>query len=480
MQKKLDAFRHFCLLILACVAMLFFPPLLFAQNAPRQESASNQNDAPEPDEPSRSDILRYALDSEIISLIDELIEEANTEYNNEIYDIFLRSRNASLKESIFRFFAEQKNPILEDECAAILDDPYEAKKSLVAAAASYAGEAALTSALPQLRALAESGNYDFASPAVKAIAKIGSSEDAAFLVNLMQEDFFENEKQRIVFKQDIMTALSGLDCSGIRDNLAEIVEDEEENAVIRSGAASALAALNNSEDVEAIAALFSESDPILRAGAVSALSSFTSSQEARDVVLEAFKDSYYKVREEAIAAAGKMGLAEAVPYILYRAKTDPVESVKIKAYESLGTIGNEEGRTFLLEVLNDSKSGGKMRVKAADVLLKNHFDSSFANVAEIATAALADKKQSFLCQELGKLIAKIETQNSAELAAAYLASSDAVAQSLGLDMYEKNKYSQVREKVEELAANKKAGALQRRAEKILGSQGASSVAQEQL
>ena len=465
MQQDKNAFRLFGLLGIACAAMPFFSVPMFAQSAPLQEESREQ------DEPSRHDILNYALDSEIIELIDELIEEESTEYDNELYSLFLRSRNDSLKESILRFFAEQKNPILEDECAQILDDPYEVKRALLAAAVRYAGDAGLTSLLPQLRSLAESGNYNFASPAVKAIAKIGSSEDAAFLINLMEEDSFDNEKQRLVFRQEVMTALSSLDCSDIRDNLAEIVEDEEENAVIRAAAASALAGLTNSSDVESIAALFSESDPILRSGAVSALSGFAFSQAARDVVLEAFKDSYYKVREEALSAAEKMGLAEAVPYILYRAKTDPVESVRLKAYEALGTIGNEEGKTFLSDVLKDEKAGGKMRVKAADVLLKNHFDSSFADVAEIAAAALADKKQSWLCQELGKLIAKIETQNSAELAAAYLASSDATAQSLGLDMYEKNRYAQARAAVEALAESKGSSAIQRRAQRILDAQG---------
>ena len=472
MQQNKNVFRPLCL-PLACAVMLFFPCELFAQNAARQQGNEGATKAnAEQDEPSRSDILRYALDSEVIALIDELIEEASTEYNSEIYELFLRSRNDNLRESIFKFFAEQKNPILEDECAKILDDPYEVKKALLAAAIRYAGEVGLTSILPQLHSLAESDNYDFASPAVKAIGKIGSRSDAAFLINLMQEDFFDNEKQRLIFRQDIMTALSSLDCSDIRDNLVEIVEDEDENAVIRAGAASALARLTNSGDVDTIAALFSESDPILRAGAVSALSGFASSQAARDVVLEAFKDSYYKVREEALAAAEKMNLTEATPYILYRAKTDPVESVKLKAFEVLGRMGSGEGIAFLTEVLNDAKASGKMRVKAADVLLIYHFDASFASVAQIAEAAVADKKQSWLCQELGKIIAKIETQSSAELAAAYLDSSDVVAQSLGLDMYEKNRYAQVRVKVEELAANKKAGAMQRRAERILGSQGA--------
>ncbi len=418
-------------------------------------------------EVSRHDILNYALDSEILELIDELIEEENTEYNEDLYNLFLRSKNDSVREGVLRFFATLKNPILEEECAEILEDPYDVRKSLLSAAVNYAGETGLSSLLPALHSLAESGNYDFASPAVKAIAKTGSSDDAVFLINLMEEDFFDNEKQQLVFRQDIISVIINLDCSEIRWQLAEIAGNTEENAVIRAGAANALGTLKNSEDIDTIASLFNESDPVLRSASVSALSNFNSDSAAKDIILEAFKDSYYKVRQEALSAAEKMNLSEAIPYILYRAKTDPVESIKLQAYEVLGALGREEGKTFLTETLKDEKAGGKLRVKAAEVLLEYHFESSCGDIAKIAMSAVNDEKQSWLCHELGKLFAGIESENTAELSAAYLSSGDVLSQSIGLDMYEKNRYASVRSIVENLATNKNAGALQRRAEKIL-------------
>ena len=441
---------------------LLAPPSLLAQSASAGAETAGQ------DEMSRLDILKYALDSEVIALIDELIKEESAEYNEELYNLFISSKNDSVREAVLRFFASMKDPRLEEQCAEILQDPYDVKKALLSAAINYTGETGLVSLLPELRSLAASGNYDFAAPAVKAIGKTGGSDEAAFLVDLMEDELFDTEKQRLVFRQDIMAALLSLDCSEIGERLADIVDDGEENAVVRARAAEALATLKKSEDIGTIASLFNESDPVLRSAAVSAMSNFESDPAAKAIVLDAFRDSHHTVRLAALSASEKMSLAEAVPYILYRAKTDPVESVKLRAYEALGKSGGEEGFAFLSETLASEKESGRLRVKAAEVLLGFRFDLSFADVERIATAAANDSKQLWLCHELGKLIAGIETDKSAELSAVYLSASDATTKSIGLAMYERNRYASVRGMVEELAASEGAGALKRRAERILG------------
>ncbi len=417
-------------------------------------------------EMSREDILKYALDSEVSELINTLIEEKNTEYTEELHDLFLRTKNANVKESIFKLFADQKNPVLEEQCVAILQDPYEERKSLVTAAADYAGAVPIPSALPALHSLVDTEIYDYASPAVRAIGKAGTKEDAVFLAGLLDMEFFDDEKQRLVFRQDVMAAISNLDASDIREKLISVVQNEDENVMIRSSAASAIGKLGFEDDVEIFVSLFNETDPVLRTAAIKSLANFETGA-AGDIILEGFKDSYYKVRLEALSAAEDMDLKEAVPYVIYRAKTDPVESVKMRSYEVLGKIGGSDGVSFLTEVLKKDDASDKFRAKAADVLLENNFDSSYSDVAEVAEKILPDEKKRWLCHELGKSFAKIENQRTSTMASMYLSSSDVITQNLGLDMYERNRYPSVRETVRELSEKEGAGAIQRRALKIL-------------
>ena len=417
-------------------------------------------------EMSREDILKYALDSEVAELINTLIEEGNTEYTEELQELFLRTKNSTVRESIFKLFADQKNPALEGQCVEILKDPYEERKSLVAAAADYAGAVPLPSALPALHSLVNTENYDYAAPAVRAIGKAGTKEDAVFLAGLLDMEFFDNEKQRLVFRQDIMAAISNLDASDIREKLVSLVQNEDENMVIRASAAAAIGKMAYDEDVDTLVSLFNATDPVLRAAAVSSLSNFDN-DTARNIVLEGFKDSYYKVRLEALSSAEKMDLKDAVPYIIYRAKTDPVESVKMRSYEVLGKIGDPEGISFLSEILKNDNGADKFRAKAADVLLNYDFDTSYPDVAEIAEKILPDEKKRWLCYELGKSIAKIKNQRTSDLASLYLSSPDSLTQNLGLDMYERNRYPSLKSVIQELSENEKAGAVQRRAIKIL-------------
>lgn len=418
-------------------------------------------------EMSRRDVLRYALDSEVSDLIDALIEENNDEYTEELADLFSRTKNVGVKERVFKLFAAQNNPVLESQCVSILSDPYEQRKSLVAAAADYAGELSLPSALPAVRSLVDTEDYDFASAAVRALGKAGVKEDAVFLSRLLDSDVsFGSEKQRLVFRQDVMAAISNLDASEIRGTLTAIIEDEDENVMIRSSAAAAIGKLALPDDAEILAELFGESDPVLRTAAVSALSNF-GGKTAEGVVMEAFKDSYYKVRLEALNASEKMGLEEAVPYVLYRAKTDPVESVKLKSYEVLGKIGGGEGVDFLTETMKNKNAADKFRAKAAGVLLADNFDASYDDVEDVAEEVVSDEKKRWLCYEIGKQVAKIESPRTAGLASLYLASRDALTQSIGLDMYDKNRHPSVKPAVQALSENESAGAIQRRALKIL-------------
>ena len=129
--------------------------------------------------------------------------------------------------------------------------------------------------------------------------------------------------------------------------------------------------------------------------------------------------------------------------------------------------GLTAGISFLSEILKNDNGADTFRAKAADVLLNYDFDTSYPDVAEIAEKILPDEKKRWLCYELGKSIAKIKNQRTSDLASLYLSSPDSLTQNLGLDMYERNRYPSLKSVIQELSENEKAGAVQRRAIKIL-------------
>ncbi|ULQ60116.1 HEAT repeat domain-containing protein [Brucepastera parasyntrophica] len=416
----------------------------------------------------RREIIKYGLEGEITELITKLQNEDSKEYNTELTELFYKTKSTSIKEHILRLYSAQKNPELEDYCLEILEDPYDEKKTLVLSVLAYVTDLKLSSAAPQIRKILENENSDYRDSAIRALGKIGTSEDAQFLIAYMDAELPGDERQRLIIRQNVMTALGELQAEEIWERFAEIAQNADENAVIRAAAATALGNLKKTEALPVLVNLFNETDPIIRTAAVTALSSFDD-PEATEIILDAFRDSYYKIRIEAIAAAEKRHLNEAVPFILHRAKTDPVEAVKMRAFEALGVFNDPDANAWLLEQMNNTRIADKTRLKAMTVLLDADFSLYYPDVEKAARETLQDNKKTWLRYEIGKMLSKRDNREIEPLASAYLSHSDTLTRSIGIDMYERNRYAGLTPQIERIADDEKQGALQRRAKRVLES-----------
>jgi FOG: HEAT repeat len=434
-----------------CVAFFLCASFLFAEQTEKER---------------RHDVIAYGLEGEITDLVATLANDNDDSCNQDLLALFSKTRSSTIRESILGLFAKQKKTDLRDYSLSVLDDPYDTKKTTVAAVFSYAVDAQLKDALPAIRKILSNENSDYRDQAINALGKLGEAEDAKLLADYIDGDFPGDEKQRLIIRQNVMAALGSLKSAETLDKLTKIAEDENENASIRATAATAVGAIGKPESIPLLVKLFESSDPMLRAASVASLATY-SSKEAVDTVIEGFKDSYYKVRLESISAAQKLKLPETVPYILYRAKSDPVKNVQLAAYDALGTFNDSDANAWLKSVFLDDKKPDEIRVKACGVLMKNNFDFIFPDVEKVVTVVLKDDKKIWLRYEIGKLIAATDNQATSLIAQSYLSHKDATTRSLGLDMYSKNKYASLKASVEAIAADEKQGALQRRAKKIL-------------
>lgn len=414
----------------------------------------------------RKDILKYGLESEVIDLVNELGNEGETSYSGDLAELFARTRNPSLREAVLSLFIKQKNDGLKEYCVTTLADPYEEKKSTVLVAFKYVSELGIKESLPAIREILKSENPDFREQAIVALGKLGETSDAEYLLDYLDGSIAGDEKERLALRQSVMSALGQIKAVETWGRMSEIVQDEDENAYIRADAAVAIGKMEKAESVEILAKLFESADPVLRSAAIKGLSNY-STQVASDTIIEGFKDSYYKVRMESIDAASKGKIDSALQYLLYRAKNDPVEAVKMAAFDALGAMGNAEATSWLRSVFVDEKASDKLRVKACAVLLKNDPDDVMSDLKAVCGKTLADDKKTWIRYELGKLIAATDSNKTADIALAYLGHKDTLTKSLGLDMFDRNRYPEMIGAVKEIAANDKMGALQRRAKKIL-------------
>ena len=423
-------------------------------------------------ESKRRDVLKYGLEPDIVDLVQTLQTEKNTDYTADLTALFESTRSVAVKNSILALFAEENVDALKPKALSILDDPFDEPKDLVRQILAYVSKVDIKDAAPQVRKLVESENGDFRDSAIQTLGKIGSADDAQYMIGLMDSDIPGDEKQRLIVRQNIMAALGDMKAVEIRGKLVDIAKDKDENAVIRASAATALGKMENPEDAPTLIALFGEADPMLRTASIAALGSMKT-PEAKATILEGFKDSYYKVRIEALGAAEKQQLTEAIPYVRYRAKTDPVPAVRIRAFETLGKFDDAESRAWLLTLVTADSCPDADRAKASDVLFSSDYPCDFTALEQAILATFKDDKKIKLRYEFGKVLSKKKDPRPEAIANAFIASKDTITRSIGLDFYEKNHYGSMTDAVKAIAADEKQGALGKRAKRLLESESAS-------
>ena len=409
------------------------------------------------------DTIKYGIEPELVDLVKKLIENDDPRYSDELYDLFQETKSPVVREKILEFFTKFEDPCLEDYAVTILNDPYEERSSTVEQACKYIAALKTKAAIPAVVTLLESENENYFTPALSALGDLGGEDEAEYLVQ-----FLDRSDLTTAQRQALMKVLGKIKAEQTFDALVEIAKDDGENIFVRAYAAEAIGAMKRGDSVEVLAKLFEEQDPTLRCYAIKGLAYNEDDKEARQTVVQAIKDSQYKVRLDAIDAAAKMKIKEAVPYIIHRAKSDPEAQVKKKAYEKLAACQDGEADKFLVSQITDKKASDAVKRQTAEALLK-YGKAGKKEIGEWAQAIARDDTKRVFRREIGKLLAKYPDPAFAGACSAFIASSDKDTRSIGLDMYSAGKYSSCESAVRALANDKKTeNSNRQKALKILG------------
>ena len=408
-------------------------------------------------------IILYGLDSELINLVKELKEKEDDRFNDELVLVFQKTKSTALKIAIIDFFASRKLNSLDSFVLEMLGNLDDYKVGEINASLYYAGENALKDAIPNILSIIENERFEFAEGAVKALGKIGGESEALALIDFYQNNVatVNDDKKEVILKEAVMQALENISFDECLSFLMEVVEDENENVIVRSLAISALSKIQSEDVFTNLVSLYYSQEPLIRAASVKAISKFDRA-EAREVILQACRDSQYKVRKEAIDAINFTS-NEACEHLLYRAKMDPEMSIRTLSVEKLVALNCSASDEWMLKTFNDDNANVSLRVKIAKELLEHRLEFIIKDVERVAIEAVSSNREKKLASELGRVIAKIKTDSTSKIAEHYIKSKDVLIKTLGLDMFSLNRYSSVIPLVDEIKNDPKAGALQKRA-----------------
>lgn len=413
--------------------------------------------------------LQYGLESEILEVINKVDKQDFETLLGDFSRLFTETKSTAVREGLFGVYQKYENVQLMEAATAVLEDYKAQQRTLVKAVLSYLGtvKPELSPDLSEtLQKMLTQDTAEYGAEVVSVLGEIGGADEADFLVTYFDGLTIDDAKQELILKQTIMTALEKLHQEDTRAFLLERAQDETENNYVRSSAIAGLAQMGNPDIIPLLVTFFEQPEPQLREAAIRGAASFNT-DETRKLILQGFKDSYYKVRLEALKTVQKAKMQEAAPYALYRAKYDPTDAVKFAAVETLAILNAAEGNIWLSETFRDPKKSEKLRITILSTALKHNPTIIAADLNTVVLATVTDNKQKKLRYEFGKEIAKVENTVTAEICTAFLQSDDVLTKSIGLDMFKTSRPAESRALVETIAQDEKQGALQRRARRLL-------------
>ncbi len=407
-------------------------------------------------------IIKYGTSSEISDVINKIVENDDPRFTEILYDLFQVSKNVDIRSKILEYFTKQKDDCLADYALEILNDPYDYPNKTVENVFRYVSEIELKKACPCIVEILEAGNENYFNAAISVIGKIGGPDEAVYMAS-----YLERDDLILAQRQSLMKTLGQMCAVETWEKLVEIVKDEDENSFVRMYAAEAIGKMKKEESVPILIEHFESSDPNMRQYCLKGLENFPDNPEAVNLVLQATRDDYYKVRIEAIKACKELNLKEAVPYLIYRAEKDAEKSVQKECYPVIAFLNTNEGNDFLIKRITEKKVSDTDKLLAAGALIEN------GNIGEdeillLAKEALNDNRRKNLRNELGKLFIKYAKPSYSDICAAYLQSDDVTTVSQGLEMYKKGQFESAKGSVMKVAEESKNSSNKKRARKILG------------
>lgn len=349
--------------------------------------STEQISANEKSEDPRREVLLYGIDSDVASVLSDLIKEKISSYNALLTEVYKETRDSEIKQGIYRVWeeTEYKEALSfgRNEILTIIED-YDYSEPVIRSAISYLAELEDEEAVPLLMELIDFRDTAIAAAAVRAIGTIGmteKNEDSPLLLKRLENADPHAEEE---LTAALITTLGQLRYEASADHLILIAEDSQSSLGHRRLASIAVGRIGRPEDYPIIERIYYESDDaLLRSYALSGLADFKNI-DSTDALIQALKrDAFWRIRTIAAEKLAGQKSEDILNLLRYKAENDPVKQVKIAALSSLGVSEDRKSQEFLMEYYLSEKNSTETRLAALDVLAKNHINGTVETVEKI-------------------------------------------------------------------------------------------------
>jgi HEAT repeat protein len=397
--------------------------------------------------------IRYGTDVEIAALLKTLKTDKSNDLDADLIALAEKSSNETIITSVFLYFQENEKKGLEKKAAEILSARDKESSLIITSAIDYLGNVKDTSSRSVMQEIIEEKS-SYSNTAIRALGKIVGSlggndadETAEYLLKYYKDQSPKEEERR-----DIILALGNSGSKAPVPFLNELVSSDDTVTYLKSAALEAIAKIKDNDSLETILKAAHSPDAGLRVSAIAALGAFDDSK-ANEAIIEAFRDAFFRTRLAAVKASGEAKINSAVPYLKYRAVNDEAASVREESIKVLGVMGTDNSKEALLSLFDDQKNSDKIRIMAAESLLKADPSQYCDHIIETADASKV-KKQTALYNGLIKALSSAKTPKLEGFAARLFASKDVLDNAFALDITANNNFTGFKDQVLKISETK--------------------------
>lgn len=302
-------------------------------------------------EEDRRQTLKYGIDPDLIELMGALKQEKNTQFLPELKQVFHQTKNPALQEQIVLFFLDLKQTGLEEEAVNLLAAPDSKGNSLLLSTVSYLTEMKALSSKDRFVTLMDDKNKTLALAAIRALGKLGATDQAQKLVEKLQAPDTDPD-----FKPDLIWSLGEMKAAEAADALIKEYDASDSSPFNRQSLLEAYGKIADPKFWPQIEKALVDPNVLVRSKAYSCLAGYPNQEGVLNYLNTGLKDAQPQVRQAAAESAGALKLESLKDLLVYRIRKDPEPKVRTAALKALVQYDQAVWKDALYDILLDKKT----------------------------------------------------------------------------------------------------------------------------
>ena len=402
-------------------------------------------------------------------LIKDLTAAKDGLYNDDLLVLLQNSSDAKLRGTVLDFFGVLEWKGAEQIAMGLVDDRDNLDSDLVSSALSYLAEIRSKDALKFTDAIIKEDNRKLLPALVRLMGRAGGTAEEELLLG-----WFDSDSATPALKEEAIKALGEIGSGKAADRLDKLIQDPGAGKAARMFACDSLARIKDPASVAPLIKAATDADPNVRCSAIDALGAFASGgdEAACREIAEALRDSFVKARVEACKAAAAGKVRQALPFLRYKAQSDPDMAVRTEACRSLAAMGEsadsaDASFAFLRERLEDTKEDSGLRALCFGLLARYDPTGSMPILQARLMTEAAAKQRDFYTALAREIAYADKAPLIGALARMLLSDQDYLIRVAAIEWIRKNKALDLKPDLERLTIQDPSDMIRRRATEAL-------------